>query len=71
MVSLFFLAFFSLSMMFEAFGFSRSAPCIAENYLSYLRRRCFGGDRRLSDLFSFYPSFLFENVVLIPPFRLR
>ena len=38
--------FCAVSMMFEAFGFSRGAPCIAENYLSYLRAGRFGGYAR-------------------------
>ena len=29
-------------MMFEAFGFSKGAPCSAETYLSYLRTSYFG-----------------------------
>ena len=29
-------------MMFEAFGFSKGFPCVAETYLSYLRAVCFG-----------------------------
>ena len=32
----------SLVMMFEAFGFSKGLPCVAETYLSYLRAVCFG-----------------------------
>ena len=33
-------------MMFEAFGFSEGAPCVAEHYLSYLRAARFGGYAR-------------------------
>ena len=33
---------FSFVMMFEAFGFSKGFPCVAETYLSYLRAVCFG-----------------------------
>lgn len=34
---------FFFAMMFEAFGFSKGVPCVAEIYLSYLRAICFGG----------------------------
>lgn len=33
-------------MMFEAFGFSKGAPYVAETYLSYLRVVHFGGYSR-------------------------
>lgn len=31
-----------LVMMSEAFGFSKGAPCVAENYLATFGRVCFG-----------------------------
>lgn len=35
-----------VGMMFEAFGFSKGAPYVAENQLSYLRGVHFGGYSR-------------------------